>query len=91
MTQEEIKKYADELAQQYFPDEYNIWARENVEAIFVSEACMKMAKYVEQELIKKAREWWEQRQGDYDLYDVWNNDYVSFKSVIMDFCEAMEE
>ena len=54
MKQEEIQKYADELAQQYFPDEANIWARENIEAKFVSEACIRMAKYVEQELIKKA-------------------------------------
>ena len=55
--EEEIQKYADELAQQYFPDEYNVWVRENVEAIFVSEACMKMAKYVEQKLIEKGCKW----------------------------------
>lgn len=52
--EEEIQKYADELAQQYFPNEWNIWARENVEAQFVSAACMRMAKYIEQELIKKS-------------------------------------
>lgn len=52
MTRDEIQKYADELAQQYFPDECNIWARKNIEAKFVSEACMRMAKYIEQELIK---------------------------------------
>ena len=91
MKQDEIQKYADELAQQYFPDECNIWARENIEAKFVSEACMRMAKHIEQKLIEKACEWWELRQGDYDLYDIWNNDYVSFKSIIMDFREAMEE
>ena len=51
---EEIQKYADKLAQEYFPDEHNIWARENIEAKFVSEACIRMAKYIEQELIKKA-------------------------------------
>lgn len=28
--EEEIQKYANELAQQYFPDEYNVWARENI-------------------------------------------------------------
>ena len=60
MTREEkIKKYADELAQQYFPDEMNIWARGNIEAMFVSEACMRMAKYIEQELIKNICEWLE--------------------------------
>ena len=89
--EEEIQKYADDLSQQYFPDECNIWARENIEAKFVSEACVRMAKYIEQKLIEKACEWWEQRQGDYDLYDIWNNDYVSFKSVIMDFRKEMEE
>ena len=54
---EEIQKYADKLAQEYFPDERNIWARENIEAQFVSAACMRMSKYIEQELIKKACEW----------------------------------
>ena len=54
---EEIQKYADKLAQEYFPDERNIWARENIEAICASGACMRMARYVEQKLIEKACEW----------------------------------
>ena len=87
MTREEMQKYADELAQQYFPDEANFWARENIEAKFVSEACVRMAKYIEQELIKKACEWWERHHEDYDLYDIWNN----FESIIIDFRKAMEE
>ena len=41
--------------------------------------------------IDKVCEWWEQHVADYDLYDIWNKDYVSFKSLIMDFREAMEE
>lgn len=57
MTREEIQKYADELAQLYFPNECNIWARKNIEAESVSEACMRMAKHIEQELIEKAKEW----------------------------------
>lgn len=57
MAQEETQKYADELAQQYFPNEANIWARENLEAMYVSEACMRMAEYIEQELIEKAKKW----------------------------------
>ena len=57
MKQEELQKYADELAQEYFPDERNIWARENIEAICASGACMRMARYVEQKLIEKACEW----------------------------------
>ena len=54
MTREEIQKYADKLAQEYFPDECNIWARKNLEAEFVSEACMRMAKHIERGLIEKA-------------------------------------
>ena len=57
MTREEIQKYADKLAQEYFPNKHNIWARENLEAKFVSEACMRMAEYIEQELIEKSCEW----------------------------------
>ena len=57
MKQEELQKYADKLAQEYFPDERNIWARENIEAICASGACMRMARYVEQKLIEKACEW----------------------------------
>ena len=54
---EEIQKYADKLAQEYFPNEMNIWARKNIEAQLVSEACMRMARYIKQELIEKACEW----------------------------------
>ena len=46
--------------------------------------------YTKQQLIEKACQWWEQVEGNYDLYDAWNGDYVSFKSVIMDFREAMK-
>lgn len=94
MKQEELQKYADKLAQEYFPNEHNIWARENIEAICASAACMRMAhivaKHVEQKLIEKACGWWEQRQEDYDLRDAWSGDCVSFKSVIMEFREEME-
>ena len=55
--EEERQKYADELAQQYFPNELNIWARPNHEAQYVSGACMRMAKYVEQELIERVCEY----------------------------------
>ena len=41
--------------------------------------------------VDKVCEWWEQHVADYDLYDIWNKDYVSFKSLIMDFREAMED
>lgn len=85
MTQEEIQKYADELAQQYFPNEYNIWARENVEAQFVSTACIRMAKYIERELIKKACEWISQSYTSGIL------DWKNCDSIIEKFRKAMEE
>ena len=48
------------------------------------------AKWADKTMIEKACQWWKKYQEDYDLYDAWNGDYVSFKSVIMDFREAME-
>lgn len=95
MTQEEIQKYVDELAQQYFPNEYNIWARENLEAKFVSEACMRMAKHVEQELIKKVCEWLKE---NIDIYaKVVINTKSKYPEIVMcdtfekNFKKAMEE
>lgn len=85
MEQEEIKKYADELAQQYFPDESNIWARGNLEAMYVSEACMRMAKYIEQELIEKSCEWISQSYTSGVL------DWKNCDSIIENFEKWMEE
>lgn len=49
MTREEqIRKKAKELGQQYFPDSSNIWARSNVEACYVENACVEMAEWVDQ-------------------------------------------
>lgn len=88
MTQEEIQKYADKLAQEYFPDECNIWARGNLEAKFVSEACMRMAKHIEQELIKKACEWLEDTDFDMD----WGSEKGFYKrEFIEEFKKVMEE
>lgn len=84
-SRKKIQKYADELAQQYFPDEVNIWARGNIEAMFVSEACVRMAKYIEQELIKKACEWISESYTSGVL------DWKNYDSIIKRFCKAMEE
>lgn len=92
MTQEEIQKYADELAQQYFPNEYNVCARENVEAIFVSEACVKMAKYVERELIEKACEWLKNTIDDDVLVKCGSViKCIDVDEFVLYFCKAMEE
>lgn len=88
--EEKIQKYADELAQQYFPDEANIWARGNTEAMFVSEACVRMAKYVEQELIKKACEWLSEIDFDSDYFrDA--EDYFDNDQLVKEFRKVMEE
>lgn len=86
MIQEEILKHADELAQQYFPDEANIWARGNIEAMFVSEACVRMAKYVEQELIKKACKYLDSNFPDIDNVGSWYKE-----GFIKQFKKVMEE
>ena len=46
--EEQIRKKAKELGQQYFPDSSNIWARSNVEACYVENACVEMAEWVDQ-------------------------------------------
>lgn len=85
--EEEIKKYADELAQQYFPDEANIWARENLEAKFVSEACVRMAKHIEQELIENACKWLD----NWDRRTMFELSMIMGSNFIEDFRKAMEE
>ncbi len=54
---EEIKAKAYELGQFYFPDECNVWARENIEAKFVSSACIEMAEWMQEKMIEKTYEW----------------------------------
>lgn len=44
---EQIHSKAKELGQQYFPDSANIWARSNVEAVYVENACVEMAEWID--------------------------------------------
>ena len=60
MTKEEK---ASELAQKYFPDANNIWARPNLEAKFVKQACLEMANFIEQNNL------WHHADGD-DLPEI---------------------
>lgn len=46
--EEQIRNKARELGQQYFPDSSNIWARSNVEAAYVENACVEMARWLDQ-------------------------------------------
>lgn len=92
---EEIQKYADKLAQEYFPDERNIWARENIEAICASGACMRMARYVEQKLIEKACEWLKKElidnRDNFGYNVVSSFDTFTLSEFIEEFKKAMEE
>lgn len=45
---EQIRNKARELGQTYFPDSANIWARSNVEAVYVENACVEMAEWLDQ-------------------------------------------
>ena len=39
-----LEEKASQLSQKYFPDEENIWARANIEALKCKSACMEMAE-----------------------------------------------
>ena len=91
--EEEIKKQADI----YTDDASNYaewsddggWSDTN-DIELIEKAFIEGAKYADKTMLDRACEWLEQYQGDYDLYDAWNGDYVSFKSLIIDFRKAME-
>ena len=65
MRKEEIIEKATELGQQYFPDECNVWARENIEAKFVSSACIEMAEWMQKKMVEKATQWLFENVYDY--------------------------
>lgn len=50
---EEIKQKAEELGQKCFPNEYNIWARENIEAKYVELAFIEGVKWADENPNKK--------------------------------------
>ena len=73
MTQEEqIQEKAYEFGQKYFPNEHNIWARENVEAKYVELACIEAVKWANENpkeglvSLDKVCEWLE---NDCDIKD----------------------
>lgn len=86
---EEIKAKADELGQFYFPDECNVWARDNIEAKFVSSACIQMAEWMQRKMIEKACEWLKFNTNWDDEWDDMgkNMNY----GMIEEFRKAMEE
>jgi hypothetical protein len=87
---EEIKAKADELGQFYFPDECNVWARYNMEAKFVSSACIEMAEWMQGTTIEKARKWILCNMPKYvkaNRLDV----FINNEDMANDFKQAMEE
>lgn len=76
--------------------------KEEIETAWFAKSCQSNHRYDEKTfreavewadktMIEKACAWLEQHQESYDMYDAWNGDYVSFKSLIIDFRKAMEE
>ena len=87
----EINDKALELGLKYFPNEQNIWARENIEAIYCSGACMAMAEWMQKQMIDKASEWIESYLFDIGFPDDWCRDSATMKSGKQRFLEAMED
>ena len=54
---EEIRNKSYELGQKYFPDVNNVWARANIEAQYVSNACMEIVQWADNTMIEKACDW----------------------------------
>ena len=42
----DLEEKATQLSQKYFPDEYNIWARPNIEAQNCKSACIEMVEWL---------------------------------------------
>lgn len=87
---EEIKAKADKLGQFYFPDECNVRARGNIEAKYVSSACIEMAEWMQKTMIEKACKWVLCNMPKYvkvDQLDV----FINNEDMANDFKRAMEE
>lgn len=100
----EINDKANELGLKYFPNELNIWARENIEAIYCSGACIAMAEWMQKKMIEKACEWIIEHinipyEGEYIDDSPVASDYIEWcdkrleyaKAVADAFKQAMEE
>lgn len=78
MTREEqIRNKARELGQAYFPDSANIWARSNVEAAYVENACVEMAEWVNR------NPGWISVKDDLPKHNTDENGLVSFPMVLV--------
>ena len=48
IREEQIQEKASELGQKYFPNEHNIWARENIEAKYVEQVFIEGVKWTDE-------------------------------------------
>lgn len=91
MTREEILNKAHQLAEKYFPNSQNIWARPNIEAQKVKYACKEMFEWADKTMIEKACEWLKNNVNNYlDWYD-WEECRVNTDNLLYDFRKAMDE
>ena len=87
---EEIKTKADKLGQIYFPDECNVWARENIEAKFVSSACIEMAEWMQRKMIEKACEYLRMSMYNTPIFEH-DEDENPVNYVCASCCDTVEE
>lgn len=88
---EEIKAKADKLGQIYFPDECNVWARDNIEAKFVSYACIEMAEWMQKTMIEKARQWFNLHFRQVGTPKEIKHDFESKERMWKSFIQFIEE
>ena len=84
----EINDKAHELGLKYFPNEQNIWARENIEAIYCSGACIDMAEWMQKKMIDKACEWLCMNMTSVEYFGI--NGNISKPAFIRQFKKAMK-
>ena len=86
---EEIIKKSNELGQHYFPNECSVWARPNIEAMYVTSACQEMAEW----MIDKVCEWLSDHSEDITCKSVglYGCKAVMSEDLINNLRKAMEE
>lgn len=71
----DLEEKAKQLGQKYFPDSENIWARPNYEAKSVEMACIEMAQWQKQQMMKEVY------TGTYDCDD--DTSWIGFKGWLL--------
>lgn len=75
--EEQIRSKAKELGKKYFPDEANIWARDNIEAVYAEYACVEMAEWINR------NPGWISVKDELPKHDTDENGLVSFPIVLV--------